>query len=425
MSGTGYYLEVAEGPRRGTRFRLLGGAVLIGRDDGCDIVFADAKGLSRRHARIEASERGVRVADLESRSGTFVNDDPVGTAALRPGDRLRVGPVTLRLGAAEPAHGEATPSSGPAAPARRAPARPGRPKTAAQPAPSRERPEPEADPVSADRGGRRALLRLGALLLVLLAIAYAAVRLGRPLPEAGEDTRILRIREERVFASVWPFARIRVVARGGGGIRSVEAARYGGPLAPVCEAASERLRDAGRSGFDFVVVRGRARGESEVCLLDSAGHEVRRVLAVVRGVRPYEWSRDMAPAAARRLAAQRLEEGRRLAGDGRLYGALVRYREARELFEEYGAEDPRQLEALRMELAPLEAELWQAVRDRLVHALALAYPAAAEVRAPRHAAASAVLEDLKRLLPDPESVERQIVDLWQVRIDLEAGRMGR
>jgi hypothetical protein len=264
------------------------------------------------------------------------------------------------------------------------------------------------------------------VLLLACLLAWVAFRLVRAGSGAEDGSaRILRIREERVFASVRPFERLRVVPVEPSGVTAVGAERYDGPLAGVCAAASGRLRAAGRPGFDFVVLRGRARGEAEVHCRDASGRTVRRVLAVVRGVRRPEWPRELDRAAGRALAEERLRDGRRLAADGRLHGAIARYDEALALFRTHGADDPDRLATVRMELAPLEAGLWREARDLLERALALAYPASAEVRPPRLAAASTVLEDLKRLLPDPESVERQVVDLWQIRIDLEARRPAR
>jgi phosphoserine phosphatase RsbU/P len=55
--------------------------------------------LSRQHARIvRDSNGGLSVEDLGSRNGTFVNGDRLSTIiALKPGDRITVGGVTLKV----------------------------------------------------------------------------------------------------------------------------------------------------------------------------------------------------------------------------------------------------------------------------------------------------------------------------------------
>jgi hypothetical protein len=60
--------------------------------------------VSRRHCHVHADGDGLRVVDLKSRSGVFVNGARVRTALLRPGDELVVGEARFvyRLGGARP-----------------------------------------------------------------------------------------------------------------------------------------------------------------------------------------------------------------------------------------------------------------------------------------------------------------------------------
>ena len=90
-------LIVKSGKHRGRSVRLAAGETLVGREKGCPIRLATAD-VSRRHCRLIVAGRGggesVTVEDLGSRNGTYVNDRPVaGVVTLKPGDRLRVGPV--------------------------------------------------------------------------------------------------------------------------------------------------------------------------------------------------------------------------------------------------------------------------------------------------------------------------------------------
>jgi pSer/pThr/pTyr-binding forkhead associated (FHA) protein len=70
----------------------------VGRANLSDFIL-DAAMVSRIHCRLTTDARGeLTVEDLDSTNGTFVNDRRVRkTAALAPGDRLRVGRVELSV----------------------------------------------------------------------------------------------------------------------------------------------------------------------------------------------------------------------------------------------------------------------------------------------------------------------------------------
>ena len=74
---------------------LQEGENIIGRDPSGH-VWLDARGVSRRHARITVNDTSATIEDLESKNGTWVNDGRVTAAhALGDGDQIRMG--TLRL----------------------------------------------------------------------------------------------------------------------------------------------------------------------------------------------------------------------------------------------------------------------------------------------------------------------------------------
>ncbi|MFN7144882.1 MAG: GGDEF domain-containing protein [Myxococcota bacterium] len=71
--------------------------LVIGRDEHGGLVLSDAS-VSRRHARVRSDEHGaITVQDLGSTNGTAVNGVPIERSALRPGDHLEIGAVSLRL----------------------------------------------------------------------------------------------------------------------------------------------------------------------------------------------------------------------------------------------------------------------------------------------------------------------------------------
>lgn len=91
----------AESDLLATQFHSLGESTVIGRDAACDITI-DSKLLSRRHARIIIEGAVLKILDLGSANGTYLNDSRIEEASAGPGDVLSfdqhrfviVGPVT-------------------------------------------------------------------------------------------------------------------------------------------------------------------------------------------------------------------------------------------------------------------------------------------------------------------------------------------
>lgn len=90
---------------QGCRLTLLSGAVAghvidlalrssvtVGRGEQADVTIDDAS-LSRVHARFQSTPAGVVVMDLDSRNGTFVNEERVERRLLVDGDQVRLAMV--------------------------------------------------------------------------------------------------------------------------------------------------------------------------------------------------------------------------------------------------------------------------------------------------------------------------------------------
>jgi len=73
---------------------------LIGRDPGA-VLCLDASSVSRRHAEIVVTEKGVSLRDLGSKNGTFRGETRVSDeVTLSDGDEIRIGTVRVQFRAA-------------------------------------------------------------------------------------------------------------------------------------------------------------------------------------------------------------------------------------------------------------------------------------------------------------------------------------
>jgi len=98
-------LEIQTGKHKGRRVRLVDAEVIVGRGEEATIRISSAE-VSREHCKLipELASGQVRVLDLKSRNGTFVDGRPVnGEKVLKAGGTLTVGPLTfLLVGKEEP-----------------------------------------------------------------------------------------------------------------------------------------------------------------------------------------------------------------------------------------------------------------------------------------------------------------------------------
>jgi diguanylate cyclase (GGDEF)-like protein len=87
---------VVTGERVGTRC-LLDAPLVVGRDPSVGLPLRDA-GISWHHVRFEVGQDGaVRVIDLDSTNGTYLNDKRIDQSVLVDGDCVEVGTTLLRL----------------------------------------------------------------------------------------------------------------------------------------------------------------------------------------------------------------------------------------------------------------------------------------------------------------------------------------
>jgi pSer/pThr/pTyr-binding forkhead associated (FHA) protein len=88
-------LVIEQGKTRTRTLHLRKDEGLIGRERGCDLRIGSAE-VSRKHCMLRVRDGYVTVEDLNSSNGTQLNGEEVeGRQVVRPGDRLRIGPVTF------------------------------------------------------------------------------------------------------------------------------------------------------------------------------------------------------------------------------------------------------------------------------------------------------------------------------------------
>jgi pSer/pThr/pTyr-binding forkhead associated (FHA) protein len=103
----------ADGERRS--FPVSREMTIIGRREDCDLRIPLGD-VSRKHCRMIREADSLRIEDLGSSNGTYVNGQRIQEAILQPGDTVRVGPVLFVLQVdGVPADDELQPNEGVAA----------------------------------------------------------------------------------------------------------------------------------------------------------------------------------------------------------------------------------------------------------------------------------------------------------------------
>jgi predicted component of type VI protein secretion system len=92
-----HVLIVETGKHKGKRLKLPDGETVIGRDPDAQLRIASNE-VSRRHCLLIAEGERLKVRDLGSSNGTFVNGTPIEEEyELQPGDLLVIGPMGFRF----------------------------------------------------------------------------------------------------------------------------------------------------------------------------------------------------------------------------------------------------------------------------------------------------------------------------------------
>jgi DNA-binding NtrC family response regulator len=111
-TSTDFVLTIVEGAERGRTFTVAGSQpnrALLGSGSTCELQLHDRE-VSRRHAALEPAGRRLRITDLGSTNGTFVDGVAVVEAFLRGGEIVRLGSTALQLESAPAATTPALPT---------------------------------------------------------------------------------------------------------------------------------------------------------------------------------------------------------------------------------------------------------------------------------------------------------------------------
>lgn len=84
-------LDVLEGPHAGAQFRLSRFPARVGRTGDCQVTLKEDLAVSRQHAELYRESGEVRLRDLGSTHGTFLNGYRVDDQPLLDGDTIQIG----------------------------------------------------------------------------------------------------------------------------------------------------------------------------------------------------------------------------------------------------------------------------------------------------------------------------------------------
>jgi transcriptional regulator with GAF, ATPase, and Fis domain len=94
-----FALVATEGPAAGASIKLDGSnpsRVLVGQSPACELKLSDPE-VSRRHLALELVDQRLRVTDLGSKNGTFINGVCITEAFLTGGEDVRLGKTVLKV----------------------------------------------------------------------------------------------------------------------------------------------------------------------------------------------------------------------------------------------------------------------------------------------------------------------------------------
>ena len=77
-------------------FPLPSSVTVIGRRHSCDLCIP-LMSVSRRHCQLNCDNKVLKIRDLNSRNGTYLNGKRIDEAVIQAGDSIKIGPLTFVL----------------------------------------------------------------------------------------------------------------------------------------------------------------------------------------------------------------------------------------------------------------------------------------------------------------------------------------
>ena len=90
------YLVVLHGSDLGRRIAIRGQSVTLGRADAAEVRIYDER-ISSLHCKLNMGSEGLMVEDLNSRNGTYIDEQKITRAPLLPHSQLRIGRTVMRV----------------------------------------------------------------------------------------------------------------------------------------------------------------------------------------------------------------------------------------------------------------------------------------------------------------------------------------
>lgn len=77
-------------------FPLPDGVTVLGRSRDCELRIP-LKVVSRKHCQLSPNKESLKIQDLDSRLGTFLNGKRINGGSVKAGDYIRIGPLTFSV----------------------------------------------------------------------------------------------------------------------------------------------------------------------------------------------------------------------------------------------------------------------------------------------------------------------------------------
>lgn len=90
-----WFLVLTKGSQKGQRYPINQSSS-AGRSSECDIHLNDSR-ISRKHVHLDVIGGSLRITDMNSANGTFINQDKINTTYARPGDYLTIGNLEFKI----------------------------------------------------------------------------------------------------------------------------------------------------------------------------------------------------------------------------------------------------------------------------------------------------------------------------------------